>query len=797
MLRIEPTVILRTKGVWLESSLPFLLVMVCSAGSIMAEGGGGSAVEEFETGIKPLLEQYCYDCHGEGASKGEISLDDPVKGAHKMDNQELWLQVWKNLRSGLMPPAKKDQPTADERAGMIDWIERKVFGLDPANPDPGRVTLRRLNRVEYGHSIEDVLGVKFNVNDAFPPDDTGYGFDTIGDVLSISPLLMEKYLAVAERIMAQAIPLEAGRPQAVKIDPGRMRNDKNGSRSARFMRVGSAHRAGTVWDAKATGSHRLVISYQVVAQSGGKDANASWRVLVDDRELASRAISFESSKTKSFELELRPVLQKGARRLDFEIVPGKGAIRAEVPLAVKVLSVEMTGPAGSIAWDSYPESARRIINEGPPPEEVAEWERYARKILRRLATRAYRQPVEEETLARLIALAKVKWDAEGQFVAGIRFALTAVLSSPDFLLRGESPGKENRKGEGRAIPLDEYALATRLSYFLWSSGPDQALLDEAGAGKLRANLRANVDRMLGDPKAERFFRNFVGQWLQIRELDGRVFDTPLILGIKDGNRARQIFNLYTRQDMMRETQLFFAHILRENRPAVELITADYAFLNDRLATFYGVAGFEGKEFRKVSLEGHSRQGGLLTQGSFLLTTSNPDRTSPVKRGLYVLDNLLGVPPPPPPPNIPALENAKEKLGEDATVEELMEHHRSEPLCHSCHARLDPIGLALERYNALGQWREGDQFESSGALVTGEKFVGVGGLREVLSGPRKTDFYRCLTEKLLTYAVGRGVEYYDAPAVDGIIKQAEAAGGGLRNFVYGVVESVPFQMKRAD
>jgi len=530
-----------------------------------------------------------------------------------------------------------------------------------------------------------------------------------------------------------------------------------------------------------------------VAQSGGKDANAAWRVLIDDRELVSRPISFENSRTKSFELELSPVLEKGPRRLEFEMVPGKGATNANVPLAVKVLSVVMTGPADSMAWDSYPESVRRIINGGPPPEGAAEREQYARKILRRLATRAYRQPVEEETLDRLIALARVKWEAEGQFVAGIRFALTAVLSSPDFLLRGELPGK----GEVRAVPIDEYALATRLSYFLWSSAPDQSLLDEAGAGKLRTNLRANVDRMLADPKADRFIRNFVGQWLQIRELDGRIFDTPLLLGIKDGNRARQIFNLYTRQDMMRETQLFFAHILKENRPAVEFITADYAFVNDRLATFYGVAGIQGKEFRKVSLEGNSRQGGILTQGSFLLTTSNPDRTSPVKRGLYVLDNLLGVPPPPPPPNIPALEEARETLGKAATVEELMEHHRSQPLCHSCHARLDPIGLALERYNALGQWREGEKLETSGALVTGEKFVGVGGLREVLAGPRKVDFHRCLTEKLLTYAVGRGVEYYDAPAVDGIIKQAETAGGGLREFLYGVVDSVPFQMKRAE
>ena len=775
--------------------LGWLWVCCGLSGTVVAgEDPVESAAVEYESAIKPLLESYCFDCHGDGSRKGGISLDDPEEGAHRLDNQELWLGIWKNLRTDLMPPAKKDQPTGEERNQLISWIERRVLGLDPENPDPGRVALRRLNRVEYGHSIEDLLGVKVNVNDAFPPDDTGYGFDTIGDVLSISPLLMEKYLAVAEGIMEQAIPLGAGRPQAVNIDPGQMRNTRNRSRSARFMRAGSAHRAGTSWEARTAGKHLLAISYQVVAQSGAKEAHATWRVLIDDQEVASRAVSFASSRTKSFEVEVTPVLKKGLRRLEFEMVPGEGANSANVPLAVKVLSVVMTGPADSMAWDRYPESVRRIIDGGPPPEGEPERERYARRILRRHATRAYRQPVDEETLDRLIALARMKWEDEGQFLAGIRFALTAILSSPDFLLRGEFSGRA--EGEVRAVPIDEYALATRLSYFLWSSVPDEALLEEAGAGKLRTNLRSNVDRMLADPKSGRFIRNFVGQWLQIRELDGRIFDTPLLLGIKDGNRARQIFNLYTRQDMVRETQLFFAHILEENRPAVEFITADYAFVNDRLATFYGVDGIQGKEFRKVSLEGNSRQGGILTQGSFLLTTSNPDRTSPVKRGLYVLDNLLGVPPPPAPPNIPALEEAQKKLGKEATVEELMEHHRYQPLCHSCHARLDPIGLALERYNALGQWRDGERFETTGRLVTGEEFVGVGGLRKVLAGPRRKDFHRCLAEKLLTYAVGRGIEYYDAPTVDGIIKQAEDAGGGLREFLYGVVESVPFQMKRA-
>jgi len=251
--------------------------------------------------------------------------------------------------------------------------------------------------------------------------------------------------------------------------------------------------------------------------------------------------------------------------------------------------------------------------------------------------------------------------------------------------------------------------------------------------------------------------------------------------------------------MKRETELLFAHLVDENRPAVELITADYSFLNDRLAKFYGVENFEGKEFRKVSLEGNPRPGGVLTHGSFLIATSNPTRTSPVKRGLFVLENILGVPPAPPPPNIPELEEARQKLGKSATMREMMEHHRANPLCHSCHARMDPIGLALESYNAIGQWREaggGKPLDTSGILVTGEKFEGVAELRRVLAGPRKKDFQRCLTEKLLTYALGRGVEYYDAPAVDGIIEKAEQAGGGLREILHGLTESAPFQLRRA-
>jgi len=750
---------------------------------------------QFNSKIKPFLSKYCYDCHGEGSSKGQVSLDDPQKGAHQMDNRELWLQIWEYLRSDLMPPAKKEQPEIAERQEILHWIERNVFLLDHENPDPGRITMRRLNRVEYGHTIQDLLEVEFDVTDNFPPDDTGYGFDTIGDVLTISPLLMEKYFLAAEQIMKRAIPEEVGRPQPLSIAPHEFRQEGNNSRTARFMRAGINHTVRTDWKANAKGTHRLKINYEITGRANAQNYRSTLQVLIDGEKRVSREISLAKSKTGTINLDLN--WSADTHRIEFAMFPNNGDVNNNVALAVKVLKVEITGPSGSINWESYPESYRLIFSAGPPPKDPTERDHYTRKLLNRMASRAFRRPVEKDTLESLIRLAKAKESApDGTYEAGIRLALTAVLSSPHFLLRGEEPIKE----ENTEQMLDEYSLATRLSYFLWSSTPDAPLLKLASQGKLRANLRTTVDRMLGESKSERFIENFVGQWLQTRDVEGKFFDTPRILGIDDGNKARQIFNLFTRQDMKRETELFFNHVLKENRPAIELITANYSFINDRLAKFYGINGFEGKEFRKVSFEGNSRPGGILTQGSFLIVTSNPTRTSPVKRGLFVIDNLLGVPNSSAPPNVPELEESRKKIGEGATMRELMKLHRSKPLCRSCHARMDPIGLALENYNAIGQRLEkkGDELlDTSGVLVTGEKFAGVSELKTVIAGPRKKDFHRRLTEKLFTYALGRGAEYYDSPVINKIIKEAENKGGGLKEFIYALIESVPFQRRRAE
>jgi len=772
-----------------------MVALACGVGAPVSLADDAKArATSFEAEVAPLLETYCHACHGDGRSKGDVSFDGLEKSVQNLESRKLWLRIWKNLRTDLMPPVKRKQPTEAERKKLIAWIEREILELDPAASDPARVTMRRLNRVEYRHTIQDLLAVDYDATRDFPPDDTGYGFDTIGDVLTLSPLLMEKYLSAAEKIMAQAIPERVGSPEPVNIDPRSFRGEDRRT-TARFLRAGIAHRVGHDWEAKAVGKHRFEISYQIDSRAAAKGHAATWQIHVGGEKRASQKISSDDPKPKPLEIAVE-VPKTGTQRIELEMVPPEGIETGRnFPLAVRVLEVQITAPVGGIPWESYPESYRRVFTEGLPAGDSANREGEARKILAHFAMRAYRRPVDDETLAKLVELAKSKgFGDQSEFEAGIRFASTAVLASPEFLFRGESYRGD---GTGKAKPIDEYSLASRLSYFLWSSTPDEDLLKLAREGKLREQLRATVDRMLLDAKSERFARHFVGQWLQTRDLDGRFFDTPHILGGIDGGKARQIFNLFTRVDMKRETELFFRHLLVEKRPAVELITADYSFLNDRLAKFYGVDGVSGSEFRKISLESNPRLGGILSQGSFLITTSNPTRTSPVKRGLFVLDNLLGVPPPPAPPEIPELEETRKKLGENPTVAEMLAQHRADPLCRSCHARMDPIGLALESFNAIGQWRRGKDkpVDTSGVLVTGETFDGIAGLRKVLSGPRRKDFHRCLTEKLLTYSLGRGVEYYDAPSVDKIVAEAEEAGGGLRDFLYGIIESAPFQLVR--
>jgi hypothetical protein len=663
--------------------MPILLLataaMVALAGRATAAGVANGP--EGRSRLAGILSDSCLECHDAGVEEGGVDLAGLLErlgravaptGTTGSPDHDTWVAVWKNLRAGTMPPADAPQPEPARRAEALALVEGEAFGLDPARPDPGHVMLRRLNRDEYGRTVRDLVGFETKAAEDFPPEDTGYGFDTIGEVLSLSPLVVEKFMAAADRV-AEAVVVKA-RPRA--------------------------------------------------AADGGRE---------------------------------------------------------------------------------YPPEVRPLFPFGPPPEDPAERDAHRRRTVERLLERAFRRPADPATLARALAVAEaVAGSQQDGFERGVAAVLTAALASPRFLFRIEPApetargvdGSDEPPGNASAIPIDEFSLATRLSYFLWGTMPDDELFGLARDGRLRANLAPQVDRLLADRRSDAFVASFVGQWLQTRDVEALAFDLRRLLATKDWAEAEKIFSASVRRAMRQETEMLFAHILRDGRAATDLVAGRETFLNADLARYYGIEGVEGKQMRLVPLPPESHRRGLLTHGSFLVVTSNPTRTSPVKRGLFILDNLLGTPAPPAPADVPALEASREK-GKPATMREQMERHRADPLCASCHARMDPLGLALESYDAIGRWRaedDGRPIETAGRLITGESFADVAELAEVISGPRRRDFHRCLTEKLLTYALGRGIEYFDAPAVDSILERLDE-DGRLATLVHAVVDSVPFQFRR--
>lgn len=757
---------------------------------------GTAAATEFEKDIQPLLQKYCSDCHMDGSKKGELSLDEYPSLEMHLQDHKLWSAVWEMLRAEMMPPFKKPQPSPEERQRIITWIEHDVFKVDPANPDPGRVTIRRLNREEYRNTIRDLLGIEYDVTDAFPTDDTGYGFDTIGDVLSLSPLLMEKYIAAAQEIVGKAVDTSGGRIPVIQISAEQFRSKadpKGNARQLSFSESGMVEHAAEI---KHPGPYQFKIEVSVQGSEEATIHSAEFVVRVNGKEVERRHLSWDNQKSITISEDV--TLKKGPNAFAFEIVPKTAALEGEGHLHAAVQEITLKGPNDE-SYREYPKEYYRVFLDGPPPSATRARKQYATKIIRHFLERGYRRPPDDATVTRLVNLAMdVSAQPAMSFEQGVGHALTAILASPRFIFRAEIQPEPNNPS--RIVPLDDYALASRLSYFLWSSMPDETLFNLAREKKLRPNLRAQVDRMLKDPKGERFVRNFVGQWLETRDLETVSIDARRILGIRNSEEADRIFNRGVRTAMRQETESLFAYLLTENRSIDELLTADYTFLNERLARFYGVEGIDGNEMRKVALPPDTHRGGILTHGSFLVVSSNPTRTSPVKRGLFVLENLLGTPPPPPPPDVPQLEQVRRERGGSLTMRQMMEIHREKPLCASCHARMDPIGLALENFNAIGKYRtqeNGQDIDTAGQLITGEKFESVQELSKILASSRKQDFYRCLTEKLLTYALGRGVEYYDSPAIDKIVHQMQSDLGKLRTLVYGIVDSTPFQYRRGD
>lgn len=900
-----------------------LVILLSGSCAVVASAQQPRGKEEYDKKVLPMLTEYCYDCHGDGMDKGNFALDKNTDYSAILGDRKLWDSVREHVTTHVMPPENKPIPTNEVRDQLIRWIDDQVFWVDPAKPDPGHVTLRRLNRVEYNNTVRDVFGVDSRPASSFPPDDTGYGYDNIGDVLSLSPLLMEKYMKAARKVADEAVWLkppgvykEERSGDGLKVTEGQggdlngatalFTNGKittrvnvkeegvyrlilnvsatqSGPEKAKFaVKVdGNDVREGEVtaeyhadkpdenWqrvsldvpvkkgdckitvaflndfgDPNAAEEHRRDrnLLVQNVVLQGPIKFRGQWQSkfvnwLVDGKALAAQqmvleANAFESSMpVNDFYDDGLMMIASGSMEREINIpfegeyrimvvasadqVGGEGAkftVRmGDKDLATKEVTAK-TGVQQTISFktpltpglrplklsfinDSYSKetgdrnlTVHRVIVQGPlnnqpvnllSDEEIPKW-------TAKMGLKIFRRPLDPVDLEKLVGLAKMASKDGADLEETLSVVTEAMLCSPKFLFRGGA--EPEGKVENDAVLVDEFTLASRLSYFLWSSAPDDELLRLASAGELRKNLRAQVTRMIGDWKGWALAENFAGQWLRLRDVEL----------VAPNRRLFPEFEGRLAYDMKTESLMFFDHIYRGNRSVLEFLDSDYSFMNENLAKFYGIKeDVKGKQFRKVSLEGTPR-GGILTQAGVLTLTSHPNRTSPVKRGQFILENILGTPPPPAPQNVPA-------FGEDrgakvtGTLRQRFEAHRSNPACASCHAFLDPMGFALENYDAIGRWRDTDNkqpIDATGKLLTGQAFNGAAELRKVLVANKKNDFTRCLVENLLIYSLGRGLDYPDKYFVKQLTKQAEERGYKFQDIVVAVVESVPFQKMRA-
>jgi uncharacterized protein DUF1592/uncharacterized protein DUF1588/uncharacterized protein DUF1585/uncharacterized protein DUF1587/uncharacterized protein DUF1595/cbb3-type cytochrome c oxidase subunit III len=796
---------------------------VALLGGTCAKGAGTpDPVAAFKHDVSPILEDYCYECHGDGMSRGKVAFDD-LSDADIRGRTDLWFTALKNLRAGIMPPAGKPHPTPAEEKRIVDWIKYSAFGIDPADPDPGRVTIRRLNRVEYGRTVRALLGVDYPSEAEFPPDDTGNGFDNIGDVLSLSPLLLEKYLQAADTIITGVVP-QTSRVTPVVTATGRDFRDfdpargfqapegEDGGRPARPeegrpIPYAETLSVGHVFKVTRDAKYQVAFNLGIKGPFNFDPSRCRLVVTIDGETCHDEPLGWFDHRTVQFSRD--EDWKAGPHEVVIAMSPLSPAMMppgAEGPdpedkqhLEVRIESVQVRGPFDP-ASRVLPADYLRFFPKGEPPASRSRRDGYAREILRDFASRAFRRPVDDVTLTRLVNLAhEIDAAPGGTFEAGISRAMMAILASPRFVFRIERPDPADA---GARFPrVDEYTLAARLSYFLWSTMPDAELLALAAKGQLRANLHAQVARMLLDKKSEGLVRNFTGQWLQARDVEFVPINARVVLGLGPPVRGgpKVDFDGDTRRAMRSETEMVFDYIMHGDRSVLELVDSDYTFLNERLAKVYGIDGVAGKSMRLVSLPPDSLRGGVLTEGTVLTVTSNPTRTSPVKRGQFVLENILGTPVPPPPPNIPALEAAKSAFPDhEPTLREMLAVHRSNKLCQSCHARMDSVGLAFENFNALGNYRTtdaGQPIDTLGKLISGEQFADVRELKRVITHARRDDFYRCLTEKLMTYALGRGLEYYDVESVDRIVASLDGSDGRFSSLLMGIIDSPPFQRQR--
>ena len=751
-----------------------------------------------------MVATYCLSCHNNKLKTAGLSLEG-LDAARVGDDSGTWEKVLRKVAANQMPPGGLPSPNAGARKAFTAYLETELDRAAAAHPNPGYPTVHRLNRNEYSNAIRDLLALDIHAGSSLPVDDTGYGFDNIGDVLSLSPILTERYMSVARSVARLAVGDVDVKPT---IDTFAAPRDVNAVGAGR-----RPHRVGqTSEDLPFDSNGGLSFQYMFPV-----DAEYVFKI----KMAVPNAQFGETEPPVGQILELRAPVKAGAHHVGLtfmrsdalaETVPvfgggrggfGRNTAAGPLPTAYFDLRIDQSrlklfdvpegtpgrefnelsiGGPYSIAGPGDTPSRRKIFS--CRPALAKDEEPCARKILSALARRAYRRPVGEADLKPLMAF-YLKGRKERDFDFGIESALRLMLLSPDFLFRAErdpacaQPGSVHR--------VSDYELASRLSFFLWSSIPDDELLDLAGQGRLKDPkvVEQQVSRMLNDPKSKAFVENFPGQWLLLRSLDQ----------FKPEPDAFPEFDRGLQLAFQRETELFFAAILRENRPVTELLDAKFTFLNERLAEFYGIPGVYGAAFRRVELTDPQR-GGLLGQASILTATSYPNRTSVVLRGKWVLENLLGSPPPPPPANVPPLElRANDRK---LTAREAMEAHRANPVCASCHAKMDPLGFALENFNGIGAWREKDSgaaIDPSGRLPDGSQFQGPAGLKLLLLNQHRDEFISTFTEKLMTYALGRGLEPYDRPAMRAAIRQAANRNSTIPALIESIVQSPQFQMRR--
>jgi hypothetical protein len=795
-----------------------------------------------------VLDRYCLACHTQRLKdRGTVPLAlDNIDSSKVSSNPDVWEKVVLKLRAGLMPPAGAARPDKATLDGLATFLESELDRSAAAAPNPGRTEpFHRLNRAEYQNAIRDLLGLEIDVSALLPPDDVSYGFDNIAGVLKISPTLMERYLSAAQKISRIAV----GTPQpALNIDYFRMADDlaqdvhlpglplgtRGGTiirytfpmdgeyeirpRLARDLNEGvPVYTETQVLEISIDGDRAGLFTLPGIQPAAPRPpqpaAQAPQPAQRDDPpdpqvpaisqiQQGPRASATErAARNRADEkwnlripvkagpheiivtfLNRTPALEE-TTRLPFLRPYPAGVNIPETRLGAHLRSVEIAGPYNA-ARSSDSASRRQIfICRGTTPAAEAAC---AKTILSRLTRRAYRRPITNADVEPLLAFYN-EGRSEAGFDEGIERALRRLLVSPEFLLRVERDpaGLE----PNAAYPVSDVELASRLSFFLWSSIPDDELLNLAAKRQLAtpAVLARQVRRMLADRRAEAFVKNFAGQWLFLRNLEATV---PVQSVFPD-------FDDTLRQAFERETELFFESIVREDRSALDLLRADYTFLNERLARHYGIPNVKGSHFRRVTLGTDSVRRGLLGHGSILAVTSYPDRTSPVKRGKWILENLLGTPPPPPLPNVGELRPTSQS-GDVLSMRQRMEQHRARPVCASCHAMMDPLGLALENFDAVGKWRtlgeSSAPIDASGSLPDGTKFEGSAGLRQALLQSNR--FAATLTEKMLTYALGRGLEHYDAPAIRSILRTASREDYRFASLVIGIVQSTPFRMRRA-